>query len=159
MTGGNMPDQLEPRNSESVEVRQRRGTWRRWLWAVIVIVVVAAGIFLVVRHRPKPQAGGARAGMGQRGGMAQGPVMVSAATAQKGDIGVYVTALGLVTPVNTVAVKSRVDGQLVQVHYQEGQVVQSGDALVEIDARPFEAALAQVEGQLARDTALLENAR
>lgn len=85
--------------------------------------------------------------------------MVGTATAQKGDIGVYVSALGLVTPVNTVAVRSRVDGQLVEVHYKEGQLVHSGDPLVEIDARPFEAALAQAEGQLARDTALLENAK
>src|SRR5437762_13657108 len=104
MTRWNMPDQVDPRNSKSPEVREKRGTRRRWLWAVIVIAVVAAGIFLIVRHRPKPQAGGAKAGTGQRGGMAQGPVMVGTATAQKGDIGVYVTALGLVTPGNTVAV-------------------------------------------------------
>jgi len=58
-----------------------------------------------------------------------------------------------------VAVKSRVDGQLVKVNYQEGQMVHAGDSLVEIDAAPFQAALAQAEGQLARDTALLENAR
>lgn len=85
--------------------------------------------------------------------------MIGAATAQKGDIGVYVSALGVVTPVGTVAVKSRVDGQLIKVHYREGQPVEAGDPLAEIDSAPFQAALAQAEGQLARDQALLENAR
>src|SRR5205823_10530929 len=60
---------------------------------------------------------------------------------------------------NTVAVRSRVDGQLVKVSYVEGQTVHAGDALVEIDPAPFRATLAQAEGQFARDTALLENAR
>jgi len=62
-------------------------------------------------------------------------------------IGVYVSALSVVSPVSTVAVKSRVDGQPVKVNYQEGQPVQAGDRLVEIDAAPFQAALAQAEGQ------------
>ena len=85
--------------------------------------------------------------------------MVTTAVAEQGDMGVYVTALGLVTPVNTVAVRSRVDGQLFKVLYEEGHVVHAGDPLAEIDPAPFEAALAQAEGQLARDQALLENAR
>jgi len=85
--------------------------------------------------------------------------MVSTATARKGDIGVHVSALGVVTPVNTVAVRSRVDGQIVKINYEEGQLVHQGDPLVEIDSGPFRAALTQAEGQLARDTALLENAK
>ncbi len=85
--------------------------------------------------------------------------MVTTVTARQGDIGTYVNALGVVTPVYTVSVKSRVDGQLVSVKYQEGQMVRAGDPLVDIDPAPFEAALEQAEGQLARDSALLENAR
>ena len=74
-------------------------------------------------------------------------------------MGIYVNALGVVTPRNTVSVKSRVDGQLVKVNYQEGQMVRAGDPLVEIDTAPFQAALVQAEGQFARDSALLDNAR
>ncbi len=85
--------------------------------------------------------------------------MVTTVAARQGDIGTYVNALGVVTPVYTVSVKSRVDGQLVSVNYQEGQMVRAGDPLVDIDPAPFEAALEQAEGQLARDSALLENAR
>jgi multidrug efflux system membrane fusion protein len=85
--------------------------------------------------------------------------MITAEPARKGDIGVYVNALGLVTPLNTVAVRSRVEGQLVKILYTEGQWVKEGDPIAEIDPAPFQAALAQAEGQLARDSALLENAR
>jgi multidrug efflux system membrane fusion protein len=85
--------------------------------------------------------------------------MVGTATARKGDMGVYVNRIGSVLPVYTVQVKSRVDGQLMSVNYTEGQMVQAGDSLVEIDPRPYQAQLTQAEGQLARDQALLENAR
>lgn len=85
--------------------------------------------------------------------------MVTITNAQAGDIGVYVSALGLVTPLNTVAVRSRVEGQLIKTLYTEGQFVKEGDPIAEIDPAPFEAALAQAEGQLARDAASLENAK
>jgi multidrug efflux system membrane fusion protein len=118
---------------------------------MVVILLAAAGVFLFQHHTKPPSTGKAPGG--------PPPLMISTATAQKGSIGVYVSALGLVTPVNTVAVRSRVDGQLLKVQYVEGQTVQQGDALVEIDAAPFQAVLVQAQGQLARDEALLENAR
>jgi multidrug efflux system membrane fusion protein len=81
--------------------------------------------------------------------------MVSTAKAQTGDIGIYVNALGAVTPINTVSVKSRVDGQLVKVSYQEGQMVQAGDPLVEIDPAPYQAALDQAAAKKNQDQAQL----
>jgi multidrug efflux system membrane fusion protein len=84
---------------------------------------------------------------------------VVAAKARKGDVGVYITGLGSVTPIYTVTVKSRVDGQLMKVHYNEGDMVREGDLLVEIDPRPFQVQLEQAEGQLTRDQAMLDNAR
>jgi len=70
-----------------------------------------------------------------------------------------VTGLGAITPIYTVTVKSRVDGQLMSVHFKEGDLVHAGDPLIEIDPRPYEAVVTQTEGQLVRDQALLANAR
>jgi multidrug efflux system membrane fusion protein len=87
------------------------------------------------------------------------PIPVVAAAAHRGDIGVYVTGLGAVTPLNTVAVKTRVDGQLMTVSYKEGQIVRKGASLAEIDPRPYQVQLAQAEAQLAKDQAALQNAQ
>lgn len=73
-------------------------------------------------------------------------IPVIAAKARKGDISVYLTGLGTVTPIYTVTVKSRVDGQLMKVYYREGDYVHQGDPLVEIDPRPFQVQLMQAEG-------------
>jgi multidrug efflux system membrane fusion protein len=127
------------------------------LWLVIGIIIVIAGILLL--HHPKQSESSAQSHGHGRGGGATGPAMVSTATAQSGDIGVYVNALGSVTPLNVVSVNSRIEGQITKISYEEGQFVKKGDPLLVIDPGPNQAALLQAQGQLERDSALLEDAR
>jgi membrane fusion protein, multidrug efflux system len=99
----------------------------------------------------------AKGGRGRRGA-GGGTSQVVAARATRGNIKVFVTGLGAVTPIYTVTVNSRVTGQLMKVQFKEGQIVHQGDLLVEIDPRPYEVQLEQAEGQLIHDEALLKNA-
>src|SRR5258706_3533983 len=87
------------------------------------------------------------------------PTPVLADVATRKDVNIFLNGLGSVTPLRTVTVRSRVDGELVKLHFTEGQTVKEGDLLAEIDARPFQVQLMQAEGQMARDQALLANAR
>ena len=110
------------------------------------------------RGSPSDAAGASKGGGGHDGrGASAIPVVVVKAT--RGSIGEYITGLGNVTPIYTVTVKARVDGQLMEVHYKEGDIVQKGAPLLEIDPRPYQVQLEQAEGALIRDQALLENAK
>ena len=126
--------------------RRHRLTWP----LAVVAIALVAGVWLM-RGDPQPSSPGAR-----RLGVA---IPVVGVEARRGSIGVYVDGLGTVTPLATVTVRSRVDGQLIAVHYKEGELVRQGDLLAEIDPRPYQVQLEQAEGQLTRDQALLENAR
>jgi len=121
-----------------------------WIWLLVAAAVVVGG-YLYFRHN-SAQAKNA-------GDPAVRPVMVSVAQAKKGDLGDYIDALGTVTPVYTVTVTSRVQGEITQVYYHEGQMVRKGDPLLEIDPRPYQAQLTQAEGQLAHDQAVLNEAK
>jgi membrane fusion protein, multidrug efflux system len=95
----------------------------------------------------------------QKGQPSAPGIPIDVAAVNKGDFTVYLSGLGTVVPLNTVTVKSRVDGELMRVLFREGQVVSSGELLAEIDPRPFQVQLTQAEGALAHDQALLQNAR
>ena len=127
----------------------------KWGWvAALLLCILALAVYAVLARSGTSQSGAEKKG----GGAAARSVPVAAVPAKKGDVGVYLGGLGSVTPNNTVTVRSRVDGQLMEFLFLEGQFVRSGQLLARIDPRPFEAQLAQVEGQLARDQALLKNA-
>ena len=143
---------------------------RWWLWFLAVVIVAALGFwyFQYSKTSTAAQAGGQGAvgpntgssAKGQGRGGAQGgafvvPVVV--ATAQRGDLPVYFNGLGTVNAFNTVTVRTRVDGQIVKINFQEGQMVHQGDELVDIDSRPFQVQLEQAEGQLAKDQAQLRD--
>ncbi len=128
---------------------------RWWLW-ITVCIAVAGGSFALWRYyspasAPAPAKGGVKA--------AAMPTPVFVALARTGDMNIYLTGLGSVSPLNNVTVRSRVDGQLMEVHYREGQNVIKGSLLATIDPRPFQVLLGQAEGQMARDREQLENAK
>ena len=130
--------------------------WRRYWWIGLLVAVLLG----IVAYTHSTKTGRTAAAPGKPGAsLSQPAVVVTAATAKKGDMGIYLTGLGAVTPVHTVIVKTRVDGELMKVYYKEGQVVKKGQLLVEIDPRPYQAQLTQAQGQMIRDQALLKNAK
>jgi len=140
------------------ETREGRGRSRIWVILVGLACLVVAGAWIANGRQARTQQQTKATGGGAAGQQTR-PVPVVVAPVRTGDLSVYLTALGSVTPLNVVTVKSRVDGQLLKTHFTEGQVVHAGDVLAEIDPRPFQAQLMQAEGQLARDQANLANTR
>jgi membrane fusion protein, multidrug efflux system len=141
---------------------------RRWLWIVALAALIAIGFWYFRGSRtsteaqgpgaPNAPGGTGKGAAGRQGAGAGGfivPVVV--ATAQRGDLPVYFEGLGTVTAFNTVTVHSRVDGQITKINFREGQFVHQGDALLEIDPRPYQVQLEQAEGQLAKDQAQLRD--
>jgi membrane fusion protein, multidrug efflux system len=154
----NRQDQPEPRTTDphigpehQLAPPKRSGGIRLLVWFIILL---AFGLLFwwVLHHRQTAAAPtGRRAAAG-------GTVNLSIATAKQGDIGVYLDAIGTVTPVHTDTMTSQVTGVITQVHYREGQMVYRGQPLVQIDPRPFQAQVLTAQGALERDTNLLAQA-
>jgi multidrug efflux system membrane fusion protein len=124
------------------------------LLIVLVIVLLMIVLFRYIQHKqPIATPGG-----GGRGGQ-NGPVAVTVATAAAGDIQLRIPALGTVTPLATVTVRTQISGVMQKILFTEGQIVRQGDSLAQIDPRPYEAALQQMQGNLKRDQALLADAK
>lgn len=146
---------------EAPAAMRRRG--RGWLWLVLLLVAGGAGYYgYKTYYAPKTEvaAGGDPARGRGRGGRSGEPAQaVGVARVAAGDIPVVLSGLGTVTPLATVTVRSQISGYLMEIGYREGQTVKKGDFLAQIDPRIYEAQLAQFQGQLQRDQALLQNSR
>jgi multidrug efflux system membrane fusion protein len=130
------------------------------LWVSLLVLIVAAFVVFHGRNAgntAQTKASGTATGSGR--GRPTGPVTATVAMATKGNIGVYLDAIGTVTPFYTTSVTAQASGVLTAVHYSEGQFVHKGDALIDIDPRPYQAQLLQAEGSLERDTNLLAQAK
>ncbi|MGD0568413.1 MAG: efflux RND transporter periplasmic adaptor subunit [Candidatus Sulfotelmatobacter sp.] len=132
---------------------EHRSKWQRLLIWLALLVAFAIIFWLVLRHHDAGQS----AASSRRG--VTGPVTITTATAKKGNIGVYLEAIGTVTPVYTDSITSEVTGLVSAVHYTEGQLVRKGQPLIDIDPRPYEAQLLQAQGALERDTNVLAQAQ
>jgi multidrug efflux system membrane fusion protein len=136
-----------------VPPRSRHRTAWIVTWILLLLLLALAFVLIFRHHEAAKKKAAALAARPAPG------ITVTSATAQKGNIGVYLEAIGTVTPVYTVSITSEVTGLIVTVHYQEGQLVEKGDALVDIDPRPYSATLLQAQGALERDEGVLAQAQ
>ncbi len=147
------PSSIDPQHQLPPASTPHKSGWQRlFVWAALLLTF--AVIFYLVLHHHEDQTA---APSSRR--VVTGPVTITAAVAQKGNIPVYLVAIGTVTPVYTASITSEVTGMISKVYYKEGQLVRKGEALIDIDARPFEAQLMQAEGALERDTNVLAQAK
>lgn len=121
------------------------------MW-VTILLIFAIGFFLILRKHNDTAKKPSRRGAG-------GTTTITTVTAEKGDIGVYLDAIGTVTPVHTASLTSQVNGVVTAVHYQEGQIVHQGAPLIDIDSRTYRATLMQAQGILERDQNILAQAK
>lgn len=121
------------------------------LWLLILLILISAALFPACRGKAQPTETEQK--------KEKPPATVIALPAKKANISIYLTGLGSVTPLNTVTVRSRVDGQLMELLFKEGQTVTKGALLATIDPRPFQVQLSLAQGQMSRDQELLKNSR
>lgn len=144
------PDPHRSLHEEQLEPRKRR----TWVWAVVLILLSLLAYWVWRDHQSgaaAPATGGARHGFGT--------VTLTPATVERGNLGVYLNAVGTVTALHTVAINSQVTGVVRAVYYRQGQLVRRGQPLIEIDPRAYQAQVEQAEGILMRDQSLLAQAK
>ena len=141
--------------SRATPVPSRSRTRYRILTGLIVVGLVGGGWYLWTHHQTQQAPQGAPAGRTAQGA----PQPVGFATVDKGNIRIVLNQLGTVTSLDTVTVQTQINGQLQEIGFQEGQVVKKGDFLAQIDPRPYQAALEQAQGTLAKDQGLLAQAQ
>ena len=127
------------------------GSKAKRMWAICLVAILVLGATFAVRsgkHKGDPAAASE----------ANNSVIIHAGTAYRGDMGVYINALGTVTPVSTINIFSQVSGQVLAVHYREGQIINKGDPIIDIDPSPYRAQLQQAEGLLDHDRGVLRQA-
>jgi membrane fusion protein, multidrug efflux system len=147
------PPPLESGHPAPPPNHSRKSRWQRiFVWAALLLTFGVIFWLVLRRHDDTQGAPSSRRAV-------TGPVTITTAVAQNGTIGVYLDAIGTVTSVYTDSITSQVTGMVTQVHYQEGQLVRKGQALIDIDPRPYEAQLLQAQGALERDTYVLEQAK
>jgi multidrug efflux system membrane fusion protein len=134
---------------------KRHGGLRVLVWVIILLAFAALFWWIMHHHSAAPAAGGG----GGRRGAAGGTVNLTTATAHEGSIGVYIDAIGTVTPLHTVTINSQVTGVITDVLYKEGQLVRKGQQLIQIDPRPYQANVLTAQGALDRDSNLLAQAQ
>ena len=136
----------------------RRSNLVRVLVWIVILLIFGIGIYYVLNRKATPEV--AAGGGGRRGPGAGGPpVALITVTAHQGDLGVYLDAIGTVTPVYTSSITSQVNGLITAVHYKEGQLVRKGEPLIDIDDRTYKATLLQAQGTLEKDENVLGQAR
>lgn len=141
------PDQRSSSTPPSTPPKKKK---RIWPWFILLILIAA--VFYGALHRGKKNASMANTRFG-------GPVTITTVTAKKGEIGVYINAIGTVTALHTVSITSQVTGVITAIHYREGQFVQKGASLVDIDPRQFQAQVIQAQGNLERDQGVLAESK
>jgi multidrug efflux system membrane fusion protein len=151
----NKDTRIGPGHQIAAPVRARSRHKKAWIifWSLLLLVLALAFALILYHHEEAKKKAAAAAARPAPG------IAVTSATAQKGSIGVYLDSIGTVTPVYTASITSEVTGLIVTVNYQEGQLVAKGDALVDIDARPYRATLLQAQGTLERDENVLAQAQ
>ncbi len=151
------PDHQQPALPPEHETVTRGSRGIRVLVWVLLLLIFAGAFYFILHRKNDPNA--AAAGGPPRRGPGGAPVTLTTATAQRGNIGVYLDAIGTVTPVYTASITSQVNGQVLAVHYKEGQLVRKGTPLIDIDDRLYRATLLQAQGVLDRDSNVLAQAQ